>query len=39
MAAGAAVDVGVQAGKAAAGAAQSLGQESTGEGGGPDGSR
>ena len=39
IAAGAALDVAKTAGQAAAGAARQLGQESTGEGGGPDGSR
>lgn len=39
IAAGAVLDAGKKAGQAAAGAAQSLGEQSTGEGGGPDGSR
>ena len=39
MAAGAALGVGKQVGQVAAGAAEAVGQESTGEGGGPDGSR
>ncbi|MGW9114521.1 hypothetical protein [Microbacterium sp. NPDC055683] len=39
LAAGAALEVGKKAGQAAAGAARSLGEQSTGEGGGPDGSR
>jgi len=39
IAAGAALEAGKQAGQAAAGAARVLGEQSTGEGGGPDGSR
>jgi hypothetical protein len=39
IAAGAAIEVGKKVGQAAAGVAQSLGEQSTGEGGGPDGSR
>ncbi|MFS0703229.1 hypothetical protein AB6N23_01780 [Cellulomonas sp. 179-A 9B4 NHS] len=39
LAAGAALDAGTKAGQAAAGTARRLGHESTGEGGGPDGSR
>lgn len=39
MAAGAALDAASKAGQAAAGAAKSVGEQSTGEGGGPDGSR
>lgn len=39
LAVGAAIEVGKKAGQAAAGAAKSLGQQSTGEGSGPDGSR
>ncbi|WP_367645925.1 hypothetical protein [Paenarthrobacter ureafaciens] len=39
IAAGAALEAGKKAGQAAAGAAQSVGEQSTGEGGGPDGSR
>lgn len=39
LAAGAALDAGKKAGQAAAGAARGLGEQSTGEGGTPDGSR
>lgn len=39
IAAGAALEAGKKAGQAAAGAAQSIGEQSTGEGSGPDGSR
>ena len=39
LAAGAALEAGKKAGQAAAGAARGFGEQSTGEGGGPDGSR